>query len=325
MLKWIDIIKFTHNGNPEPDLTIIKIDDEWKGMCTDEQFSIVSSKEIGRVPPSEIFSGFEPGNYACACCGLVLFESEQAFEATTVYTYFSQPHSDNSIAYHKTTDSSAVKVEALCNTCKAHIGYVFPDGPKPSGLRYSISSLCLKKEQTTERKVTIGGDCFWCTHAIFKMVKGVSKVESGYSGGRIPNPTYREVCSGLTGHAEVIEVTYDSLQISFTDLLRIHFGTHNSNAAVSTSANADAQYRSIIFYRNDEEKQDALRVVSDAKELLNSEVATHVEPFVQFYKAESYHQDYYANNANETYCQAVIVPKIARFTEVFRNNIKAQD
>lgn len=322
MLKWLDIIKFTNNGNPVPDKKVKKTDEEWSAQLTAEQFRVTRLKGTERAFSSEMCSYFEPGKYACVCCGTTLFDSAEKFESGTGWPSFNQPVKENAVAYHKDFSHGMVRLEALCNTCNAHLGHVFPDGPKPSGLRYCMNAVSLKKEESSDKKVTFGGGCFWCTEAVFKLLKGVIAVESGYSGGRIDNPTYREVCSGLTGHAEVIEVTYNPLQISFKDLLRIHFSTHNPTTLNKQGADAGTQYRSIIFYRNEEEKQAALDVLAEANNAFTDDVVTQVEPFVQFYKAEDYHQNYYENNSQEGYCQAVIDPKLSKFKDVFKNNLK---
>lgn len=198
---------------------------------------------------------FEPGKYACVCCGTLLFDANEKFESGTGWPSFTQPVTENAIAYHKDISYGMVRVETVCITCDAHLGHVFPDGPGPGGLRYCMNAVALKKVESNERKATFGGGCFWCTEAVFNQLKGVTKVESGYSGGKIANPTYREVCSGLTGHAEVIEVTYNPDEITYGDLLRIHLSTHNPTTLNRQGADVGTQYRSAIFYRNEAEKK----------------------------------------------------------------------
>jgi peptide methionine sulfoxide reductase msrA/msrB len=267
-------------------------------------------------------SYFEPGKYACICCGTLLFDSAEKFESGTGWPSFTQPILSNAVGYHKDISFGMVRVEVLCNTCDAHLGHVFPDGPKPGGLRYCMNAVSLQKVESNEKKATFGGGCFWCTEAIFKLLEGVIKVESGYSGGKIDNPTYKEVGSGKTGHAEVIEVTYDPEEISFKDLLRIHLSTHNPTTLNKQVADAGTQYRSIIFYRNDEEKDAVLDVIAEVNEVYNEAVVTEVVPFEHFYKAEDYHQNYYDNNADTGYCQAVIDPKLNKFRALFKDKLK---
>lgn len=150
----------------------------------------------------------------------------------------------------------------------------------------------------------------------------MTKVKSGYSGGKIANPTYREVCSGLTGHAEVVEVTYNPEEISYADLLRIHLSTHNPTTLNRQGADVGAQYRSVIFYRNEGKKSSAIDVISEIQGVYDEPIVTEVSPLDYFYKAEDYHQDYYANNSQEGYCQAVIDPKLRKFRELFKSKLK---
>lgn len=174
-----------------------------------------------------------------------------------------------------------------------------------------------------ETKITFGGGCFWCTEAIFIELKGVSDVKSGYSGGHIKNPAYREVCAGRTGHAEVIEITFDPEFVSFEELLLIHLSTHDPTTLNRQGADAGTQYRSVIFYRNEDEKAMAQRVIDEVQESLNAPIVTEIAPFEIFYEAEAAHQDYYRNNPDAGYCQAVIAPKLAKFKEVYQKLNKA--
>ena len=170
---------------------------------------------------------------------------------------------------------------------------------------------------------TFGGGCFWCTEAIFQRLKGVKKVVSGYSGGKIKNPTYREVCSGLTGHAEVIQVTYDPSETSFAELLEVFFSTHDPTTLNRQGADTGTQYRSVIFYHNEEQK----RIAESFKKELNDAnafrkpVVTEISPISDFYAAENYHQDYYNANTEAPYCQFVIAPKLEKFTAKFKERM----
>lgn len=172
---------------------------------------------------------------------------------------------------------------------------------------------------------TLANGCFWCTEAIFQRLKGVEKVESGYSGGKIANPTYKEVCSGLTGHAECIQVTFDSNQISFTELLRVFFKTHDPTTLNRQGNDIGTQYRSAIFYHSDEQKKIAEEVIDELNKsgAYHSKIVTQVAPFTAFYKAEDYHQNYFNDNKNNNpYCTFVIVPKLEKFEKVFRDKLK---
>lgn len=322
MLKWIDIIRLASTGNAAPDKKVIKTNEEWLGLLTPEEFRITRLKGTERAHSSEMCSLFQPGKYACVCCSTLLFDADEKFESGTGWPSFTQPVAENAIAYHKDISHGMVRVETVCNTCEAHLGHVFPDGPQPGGLRYCMNAVALKKVETNERKATFGGGCFWCTEAVFSQLEGITKVESGYSGGKIANPTYREVCSGLTGHAEVIEVTYNPEVIAYADLLRIHLSTHNPTTLNRQGADVGTQYRSVIFYRNENEKNTAMAVVSEMQAAYDTPILTEIAPLDYFYKAEDYHQDYYANNAQEGYCQAVIAPKLQKFKALFKSKLK---
>jgi peptide-methionine (S)-S-oxide reductase len=171
----------------------------------------------------------------------------------------------------------------------------------------------------------IGGGCFWCTEAVFSELKGVEKVESGYSGGTTANPTYEEVCTGTTGHAEVVKVTFDPDVISFKDILRIFFATHDPTTLNRQGADVGTQYRSVIFYNNEKQKTDSERVIKEFNEAEvygNRPIVTEVVPFKAFYKAEDYHQGFYRNNPRQPYCQVVISPKLAKFRKSYHDKLK---
>ena len=322
MLKWPDIIKFASSGNPAPDRRVEKTPEEWKALLTPEQFKITRLKGTERAFSSELCSYFEPGRYACICCGTELFDAETKFESGPVWPSFTHPVKGNTVAYHKDGSFGTQRIEALCNTCDAHLGHVFQDGPRPSGLRYCMNALSLKKADVREKKIDLGGGCFWCTEAIFQRITGVVKVESGYSGGRVIDPTYREVCSGTTGHAEVVEITYNPDEISFDDLLRIHLSTHNPTTVDKQGADRGSQYRSIIFHRTEEEEQAAMRIIDEMQKTYPDMIVTQLEMFEHFYKAEDSHQNYYNRNQEGGYCQAVIDPKLLKFRNAHYEKLK---
>jgi peptide-methionine (S)-S-oxide reductase len=167
----------------------------------------------------------------------------------------------------------------------------------------------------THEIATLGGGCFWCIDTIFRELVGVEKVESGYAGGRTPNPTYRDVCSGMTGHAEVVQVTFDPAALSFRDLLGVFFTVHDPTTPDRQGADVGTQYRSIVLYHSDEQRETAKQVIDELnqKKVWDDPIVTQVVPFTTFYSAEQYHQDYYSQNQNQPYCQIVIAPKVAKF------------
>ena len=171
---------------------------------------------------------------------------------------------------------------------------------------------------------TFGGGCFWCTEAIFERVKGVVSAESGYSGGNTANPNYKQVTSGLTGHAEVVQITYDPEQVSYAELLEIFFKTHDPTTLNRQGADVGTQYRSIVLYHNEEQRIMAEKVILALGEekIWADPIVTTIEPFETFYSAEAYHQEYYENNPNMGYCRVVINPKVEKFEKLFKEKLK---
>ncbi len=171
---------------------------------------------------------------------------------------------------------------------------------------------------------TFGTGCFWCTEAQFQQLDGVATVASGYSGGQIPNPSYKAVCTGSTGHAEVIQLTYDPAKISYDELLAAFWQAHDPTTLNRQGADVGTQYRSVVFYHNDEQKAKA----EEYKKKLNEEnafgkpVVTEISPYTVFYKAEDYHQNYYNENGSQPYCSMVIAPKLDKFRKVFAGKMK---
>lgn len=200
-----------------------------------------------------------------------------------------------------------------------------------------ISSSCVQKANsntmmndltTTEGlktdTATLGTGCFWCTEAIFQQLKGVLKVSSGYSGGHVPNPTYEQVCDKNTGHAEVVQVVYDPAQITFDELLKVFWETHDPTTLNRQGNDVGPQYRSVIFYHNDEQKQKAEQYKQqlDKSGSWSKPIVTAIDPYSNFYVAENYHQNYYNNNGSQPYCNFVIRPKLEKFEKVFKDKLK---
>jgi peptide-methionine (S)-S-oxide reductase len=185
----------------------------------------------------------------------------------------------------------------------------------------------MKQESTkTGQKeiATLGSGCFWCTEAVFSLVKGVEKVEPGYSGGSIPNPTYEQVSTGATGYAEVVQVTFDPSAISFGEILEIFFTTHDPTTLNRQGPDIGTQYRSVIFYRNEEQKAISEKVIEelDKEGIWDKPIVTKLEPFKAFYKAEDYHKDYYRLHRNNPYCRTIITPKIIKLQQRFMTKLK---
>lgn len=186
-----------------------------------------------------------------------------------------------------------------------------------------------RKEDMNEQKqfqiATLGAGCFWCVEAVFDELRGVVSVESGYSGGKVPNPTYAQVCSGTTSHAEVAQITFDPKAISFKEILQVFFTVHDPTTLNRQGADVGTQYRSAIFYHDEEQKRVAEQVIKeiDAAKIWERPIVTEVTPFKTFYQAEDYHQEYFVNNPGQPYCQVVIAPKVVKFRKKFKEKLKA--
>ncbi len=180
------------------------------------------------------------------------------------------------------------------------------------------------KVMKTEELATFGNGCFWCTEAVFLAVKGVSRVESGYSGGTVKNPTYREVCTGLTGHAEVIRISFDPGVISYADLLEIFWNTHDPTTLNRQGADEGTQYRSVVFYHDEAQRKTAEQYMAqlEASKVFKNRIVTEISPLINYYPAEDYHQNYYALNPDQGYCQYVIRPKVEKFRKQFQGKLK---
>jgi peptide-methionine (S)-S-oxide reductase len=185
----------------------------------------------------------------------------------------------------------------------------------------------MKDERTGTEIATFGSGCFWCTEAIFLNVDGVTKVESGYSGGKVKNPTYKEVCSGLTGHAEVIQLEFDPQRISYDQLLEIFWKTHDPTTLNQQGADIGTQYRSVVFYHNPEQKEKAeyYKQRLEEEKAFDKPIVTEIIPAAKFYKAEDYHQNYFNLNNNAPYCAYVIQPKLEKFKKAFKSVLKDQN
>lgn len=194
---------------------------------------------------------------------------------------------------------------------------------KTSKSTLSINQTKKSMEKNTDT-ITFGGGCYWCMEAVFQRLNGVENVASGFSGGQVENPTYKEVCTGLTGHAEVIQISYDTTKISLLEILRVFFTMHDPTTLNQQGNDVGTQYRSAVFYRNEEQKnkvQTLIKALNDA-DAYPSKIVTQVEPFTKFYKAEDYHQNYYNDNKEQGYCKFVIQPKIEKLEKVFKNLMK---
>jgi len=176
----------------------------------------------------------------------------------------------------------------------------------------------------TLERATLAGGCFWCTESVFDELRGVESVVSGYSGGHKDSPTYQEVCTGTTGHAEVIQIEFDPAEIDFPDILRVFFTVHDPTTLNRQGGDIGTQYRSSVFYHSEAQRQAAEDVIReiDAAAIYPNPIVTEVVPFEKFWPAEDYHQEYFVNNPNQPYCSAVIAPKVAKFRKMYAERLK---
>jgi peptide-methionine (S)-S-oxide reductase len=182
----------------------------------------------------------------------------------------------------------------------------------------------MSKEQSKEL-ATLAGGCFWCLEAVYKELRGVERVVSGYAGGHVERPTYREVCDGTTGHAEVVQITFDPALVSYRELLEVFFTIHDPTTPNRQGADVGTQYRSAVFYHTPEQRETAEQVIAEmeAARVWDSPIVTEVSPLAEFYPAEDYHQDYFEKNPSQPYCRAVVEPKVSKFRRLFLDRLKA--
>ncbi|MBN1138472.1 MAG: peptide-methionine (S)-S-oxide reductase MsrA [Anaerolineae bacterium] len=175
-----------------------------------------------------------------------------------------------------------------------------------------------------KQTATLAGGCFWCLEAVFDQLQGVESVESGYSGGAVPNPTYQQVCTGTTGHAEAVQITFEPSLVSYREILELFFDIHDPTTLNRQGADVGFQYRSAIFYHDDKQKQIAEQLIREktTAKVWDDPIVTEVVPFEVFYRAEDYHQEYFERNGHQPYCRVVIAPKVAKFRKLYLDRLK---
>jgi peptide methionine sulfoxide reductase msrA/msrB len=313
------------------DTTKLNVSDaEWKKVLPPDLYAVAREADTERAFTGKMWQSETKGTYYCAACGLKLFKSEQKFVSSCGWPSFFEQENKNSVVFKDDNSYGMKRTEALCGRCNSHLGHLFDDGPEPTGKRYCMNAISLDfvPDGVTGNAgnfdtIVLGGGCFWCVEAVYENLEGVKSVYSGYAGGTVENPSYEEVCTGRTGAAEVVEITYDKSKTNLDEIFQVFFTVHDPTTLNRQGADAGTQYRSAIFYKNENEKRAAESLIKELNEkVFANKIVTTLEPLQKFYKAESYHQGYYQNNKNQPYCQMVIQPKLEKFEKVFKDRLK---
>lgn len=304
---------------------------EWKKILSPDLYAVAREADTERAFTGTMWKSETKGTYYCATCGNKLFKSDQKFVSSCGWPSFFEQTSKESITFKDDNSYGMRRIEANCGRCDSHLGHLFDDGPEPTGKRYCMNAISLDfvpdgvAATTTGdlETVVIGGGCFWCVEAVYQNLDGVKSVYSGYAGGTVENPSYEEVSTGRTGAAEVVEITYDKTKTNLDEIFKVFFTVHDPTTLNRQGADVGTQYRSVIFYKNENEKKVAQDLIKDLNnEVFSNKIVTTLEPLKKFYKAEEYHQGYYENNKNKPYCEMVIQPKIEKFEKVFKDRLK---
>ncbi len=285
-----------------------KSEKEWKAALTPEQFDVMRKCGTERPFTGKYNDFWGKGVYACAACGSPLFLSTAKYEHGTGWPSFTTPADEKNLEYRDDYSLLVKRVEVRCANCGAHLGHVFDDGPGPTFLHYCINSAALEfrpeeaaagaegpaRAAATET-ATFAAGCFWGVEHKLAQVKGVVSTVVGYTGGKTVNPTYEQVCTDRTGHAEAVQVTFDPARLSYEALVRRFFEIHDPTQVNRQGPDRGSQYRSAVFYHSQAQKEAALRVLDDLKKSgrYKKRLATEVVPAGVFYKAEEYHQKYF--------------------------------
>ncbi len=306
------------------DRAVAKTDAEWKAELTPMQYRVLREKATERPGSGEYNHFDKAGTYVCAGCGETLFSSETKYDSGCGWPSFYQGVDDAAIDEEKDGALGMARTEILCSKCGGHLGHVFTDGPKPTGLRYCVNSASLSFKEAGEAATpaaggeevaTLGTGCFWCTEALLQAIPGVVSVEVGYTGGEVKHPSYKQVCSGSTGHAEAARITFDTSKLSYDGLLDAFWKIHDPTTLNRQGGDVGTQYRSAVFYHSPEQKAVAEASLKKHQPDFSDAIVTEISVAGTFYAAEDYHQDYYRNNPNAPYCRAVITPKLKKLEQ----------
>jgi peptide methionine sulfoxide reductase msrA/msrB len=316
---------------------VIRSDEEWKKILTPEQFRIMRNQGTEPAFCGGLLKNKEEGLYLCLGCNLPLFASNAKFESGTGWPSFFQPVGNTNILERADLSHGMVRTEILCYRCESHLGHLFPDGPEPTGLRYCLNSESLKFaavadykkfgekfEKTEVAEAVIAGGCFWCVEGVFEEIDGILEAVSGYSGGDAKTANYQAVCTGKTDHAEAVRIVYDPKKLSYEEILKIHFATHDPTTLNRQGNDVGTQYRSAIFPHDEEQRAEAVTGIERAQADWSDPIVTAIEPLGVWYPAEDYHQQYWDRvGTRNPYCMAVIPPKLQKLRKGFADRLRA--
>jgi len=291
---------------------VTKTDAEWRKQLTSEQYRVLRQKGTEAPHTGKYDKHNDQGTYVCAGCGATLFSSDAKYDPGCGWPSFWKEKIEGNVDTEADRSHGMVRTEILCSKCGGHLGHVFEDGPQPTGLRYCVNSASLSFVKGKTELATFGAGCFWCGEAVFARARGVKSVTVGYAGGAKKDPTYEEVCSGKTGHAEVFQVEFDPAVTSYDKLLELFWQMHDPTTPNRQGADVGTQYRSIILYHSEEQRKAAEDSKKAVAKELGKDVSTEISEATTFYKAEGYHQDYFERNKNAPYCRFNIVPKLRK-------------
>ena len=316
------------------DTTKLNVSDaDWKKVLSPDLYAVARQADTERAFTGTMWNSETKGTYYCAACGYKLFKSNQKFTSSCGWPSFFEQENKESITFKSDNSYGMKRTEANCGRCDSHLGHLFDDGPEPTGKRYCMNAISLdfvpdgatlNKSQGNLETIVLGGGCYWCVEAVYENLQGIKSVSSGFAGGTVENPSYEEVCTGRTGAAEVVEITYDKSVTNLDEIFKVFFTVHDPTTLNRQGGDVGTQYRSAIFYKNEEQKIAAQSIIDElnTSKVYASKIVTTLEPFKKFYKAEEYHQNYYENNKDKPYCQMVIQPKIEKFEKVFKDRLK---